>query len=251
VSLQGTVLEDGVTANASNVNQTAITDADTVPGVIEPIEQQLDSSHVQASGYLAADGASHQPGSHFDRVDSILVDGVVHDYDPVHSELSLTTDLGGQLHIDMNTGAYQYTASSTALSAGGETEHFVFTLHDTGTSGDASATMDIALGAPKQSSTNEVLDLRDVLQGENTAGGTGNLDHYLSFNTSGADTVITVSPHGQLDATSGTPMPGTSTQTIVMQGVDLRTAIGLPDTASNVDIIGHLLKSGQLLVDHA
>jgi len=94
-----------------------------------------------------------------------------------------------------------------------------------------------------------VLDLRDLLQGENTVGGTGNLDQYLAFDANGPDTVIKVSLSGEL--VDGHPAPGAATQDIVLAGVDLRSELSMDAAATTAQIIAKMLDQGKLLVDHA
>ncbi|MFZ5527208.1 MAG: type I secretion C-terminal target domain-containing protein [Pseudomonadota bacterium] len=95
----------------------------------------------------------------------------------------------------------------------------------------------------------DVLDLRDLLQGENTTGGVGNLANYLDFETSGSGTVIRVSPTGGF--ANGTYASGSDHQQIVLEGVNLRSGLGLDANATGAQIIGKLLESGKLLVDNA
>ena len=75
------------------------------------------------------------------------------------------------------------------------------------------------------------LDLKDMLQGENS----GNLTDYLHFTKSGADTVIHVSSLGTA---------GGEDQQIVLQGVDLGA-----DTHTDQQILDSLLGSDHLIVD--
>ncbi len=92
----------------------------------------------------------------------------------------------------------------------------------------------------------DVLDLRDLLQGEYSDGGVGNLGQYLHFDTSGSDTRIQISVAG--DLTDG---QGTITQEIVLQGVNLRTAFGLETGAGDGAIIARMLADQKLWVDAA
>lgn len=92
----------------------------------------------------------------------------------------------------------------------------------------------------------DVLDLRDLLQGENTAGGTGNLDSYLRFEQAGADTIIHVSPTGDFTGIGG----GTESQRIVLEGVNLRADLSLSSGSGDVEVIAKLLEQGKLLVDN-
>ena len=91
----------------------------------------------------------------------------------------------------------------------------------------------------------DVLDLRDLLQGENTTGGTGNLDSFLRFEQTGSDTVIHISHTGGFDSSGA----GAETQRIVLQGVDLRADLGLSDGAGDLEVIAKLLDQNKLIVD--
>src|SRR3990167_1850774 len=92
----------------------------------------------------------------------------------------------------------------------------------------------------------DVLDLRDLLQGEHTDGGTGNLTHYLHFDTSGSDTLIQISLNG--DLVNGL---GTVSQEIVLEGVNLRTGYGLDAGAGDGAVIAQMLADQKLWVDAA
>jgi hypothetical protein len=89
---------------------------------------------------------------------------------------------------------------------------------------------------------NNKLDLRDLLQGENHASGTGNLANFLHFEKSGSDTIVHVSSSG---AFSSGYSASNENQTIILQNVDL-SAGGL-----NTDqlIIQDLLNKGKLQTD--
>ncbi|KAF0811278.1 Leukotoxin [Andreprevotia sp. IGB-42] len=90
----------------------------------------------------------------------------------------------------------------------------------------------------------DVLDLRDLLQGE----GSGTLDKYLHFQKDGSDTVIHISHDGQfvagLNVNATTYAFGKETETIVLKGTDL---IGTDTT--DAQVIQHLLQSGKLITD--
>jgi Ca2+-binding RTX toxin-like protein len=95
----------------------------------------------------------------------------------------------------------------------------------------------------------DVLDLRDLLANENTTGGTGNLHNYLDFDTTTTanTTILHVSPGGGF--TNGTYTATQETQRIVLEGVNLRTDLGLANNATDDQIIAKLLQQGKLLVD--
>jgi Ca2+-binding RTX toxin-like protein len=90
----------------------------------------------------------------------------------------------------------------------------------------------------------DVLDIRDLLQGENP----GNLQNYLHFEKSGSDTIIHISSNGGFanDAhnVSGNFSSGNTTQQIVLSGVDITTG-----QSSDAAIINSLLAQQKLIVD--
>ena len=92
----------------------------------------------------------------------------------------------------------------------------------------------------------DVLDLRDLLQGEHTDGGTGNLTQYLHFVTTGADTHIQISANGDLNNGQGTV-----TQEIVLEGINLRAAYGLDANVGDGTVIAKMLSDQKLWVDAA
>jgi large repetitive protein len=90
----------------------------------------------------------------------------------------------------------------------------------------------------------DILDVRDLLQGENA----GNLVNYLHFEKSGTDTIIHISSNGGFatDAhnVSGSFSSGNTTQQIVLSGVDLTTG-----QTSDAAIISNLLSQQKLITD--
>lgn len=184
IKLQGTVVEDGVTANKTQSNQTAIINYDVAT---------IDDPHVPATLTDPTSSGSEVFAWHFGNV--IGAGGVPHQA------------------VDTITHFHSQTPS---------------------TGGD-------------------VLDLRDLLQGENTLGGTGNLDQYLHFDTSGSSTVIHVAPVGDLDPVQA--FNGPNNLQIVLKDVNLKAEFGLDPGLSSVatdqQIIAKLLQQGNLLVDHA
>ena len=245
-----------------------------------------------AEGNLGVNGTveSVMGADGFGRVEKIVIDGITYLYDAANPELTITTVLGGELMINMDTGDYRYSAAPNV--SGAQTESIEFTLSDRdgdtatstlvievdkatvleGTSAvdtllgtdhadviyagagndlvQAGAGNDVVYGAGgddqiaggagsdllvggdgadvfawrlgdqmpagsgnpapvdvirdfdvrEPSAGGDVLDLRDLLQGENTTGGTGNLDKYLRFESAGDDTVIHVSHTGDFAA---------------------------------------------------
>ena len=87
-------------------------------------------------------------------------------------------------------------------------------------------------------------DLRDLLQGETTS---ATLDRYLDFNINGSNTEIRISSSGGF--TDGAYALGAEDQRIVLQGVDIRAALGLGGAASDNQIIAELINRGKLITD--
>ena len=81
------------------------------------------------------------------------------------------------------------------------------------------------------------MDLRDLLQGENSS----NLSQYLHFTASGSDTLLHISSSGAFNGSNY----GTATdQRILLQGVDIST-LGSSDS----DIINLLKANNNLKTD--
>lgn len=143
-------------------------------------------------------------------------------------------------------------AGSDAMSGGLGSDVFAWTFADRGTAGapaiDSISDFDIAGSA----AAGDLLDLRDLLQGEAKAGfGAGTLDQFLDFDTSSmaGSTIIRVSSNGGFSG--GTFGAVAEDQRIVLAGVDLRSAeaFGLAAGASDADVIHQLLQRGSLIVD--
>jgi hypothetical protein len=99
------------------------------------------------------------------------------------------------------------------------------------------------------SANGDVLDLRDLLVGENKTAGVGNLQNYLDFDTTSVagQTTIRISSSGGF--TGGTYAAGAEDQRITLTGVDLRTGMGLASTATDNQVIQELLNRNKLVVD--
>jgi T1SS-143 domain-containing protein len=125
-------------------------------------------------------------------------------------------------------------AGSDTLTGGAGADIFAWTLADRGTPGagplDTIVDFDNAAGG-------DVLDLRDLLQGESS----GNLASYLHFTTSGGNTTISVSSTGGF---AGGFAGGAVDQVIQISGVDL-----VGGFTSDSQVIADLLSRGKLVVD--
>jgi hypothetical protein len=136
-------------------------------------------------------------------------------------------------------------AGSDVITGGLGADVFAFHLADPGT------TSARAQDTIKDFSTTQgdVLDLRDLLQGETTV--TTTLDNYLSFDTTSTSgtTIIKVSPSGG-GFGGGLFNPSTETERIVLEGINLRTDLGLAGNSTDAQVIAKLLEKKALVVDN-
>ena len=132
------------------------------------------------------------------------------------------------------------------LTGGLGSDVFVWHLGDQGTQGNPAIDTISDFSASSASGSKDVLDLRDLLQGENHTTGTGNLSDYLHFEKSGADTIVHVSSTGGFatdsHAVGGVYSSGHEDQSIILHNVDL---VGVSTADQN--IIQDLLTNGKLL----
>ncbi len=133
---------------------------------------------------------------------------------------------------------------------------FVWSLGDQGAAGaPAVDTIQNFATAAAGSSTNggDVLDLRDLLQGEHVGANnaSGNLADYLHFEVSGSDTIVHISHMGGFTADSHTVGAGytssAETQTIVLSGVNLQSLYS--GATTDQQIITQLLNNNKLITD--
>src|SRR5262249_25066343 len=124
-----------------------------------------------------------------------------------------------------------------------------WTLSDAGSGGSPAVDTITDFNVAAPSAGGDLLDLRDLLQGESNA----TLDKYLEFDTSSVpgSTVIHISSSGSFTAGAhwDSSHSGTENQRIVLSGVDLPTALGLGAGATDMQIINELLTRGKLLTD--
>ncbi|SIQ11527.1 retention module-containing protein [Pseudacidovorax sp. RU35E] len=124
------------------------------------------------------------------------------------------------------------------LTGGAGADTFVWKLGDQGTTQAPARDIVTDFGTASKANGGDVLDLRDLLQGESHTGtNVGNLGSFLHFSKSGGDTVIDV----KHDGAAG----GGVTQQIVLSNVDLTANNSLNDAA----IIQNLLNQGKLITD--
>ncbi len=123
----------------------------------------------------------------------------------------------------------------------GVTDIFRWELADRGPEGSPAADTINNFDEAAGGSGGDVLDLRDLLQGESHDTGTGNLSQFLSFELSGSDTIIHISSTGGF---GGGYSAAKEDQSITLTGVDLVTGF-----ANDQAIIQQLLDDNKLIVD--
>jgi len=107
--------------------------------------------------------------------------------------------------------------------------------------------------ANSNGSGGDVLDLRDLLQGESVgaSNSAGNLADYLHFEVSGGDTIVHISHTGGFSADSHAVSSGytgsAETQKIVLSGVDLQSLYS--GATTDQQIITQLLNNNKLITD--
>lgn len=133
---------------------------------------------------------------------------------------------------------------------------FVWSLGDQGAAGTPAVDtiQNFATAAAGSNTTGgDVLDLRDLLQGESVgpSNGAGNLANYLHFEVSGSNTIIHISHTGGFGADShsvgGSYTSSAETQQIILEGVNLQTTYS--GATTDQQIITQLLNNNKLITD--
>ncbi|MGP1717849.1 MAG: retention module-containing protein [Methylophilus sp.] len=124
------------------------------------------------------------------------------------------------------------------LTGGAGVDVFKWDRGDDGVAGTPARDTILDFNKAAVSQGGDILDVRDLLQGENST----NLVNYLHFEKSGSDTVIHISSSGGYAA--GTFSSGQTTQQIVLTGVDLVTG-----QSNDAAIITNLLSQQKLITD--
>jgi T1SS-143 domain-containing protein len=155
--------------------------------------------------------------------------------DTLYGSAGNDTLVGG----DGNDTLYGGSGNNT-LTGGLGANVFKFILGDQGSAGNPSVNTitDVGVG-------DNVLDVRDLLQGENST----NLQNYLHFEKSGNDTIVHISSNGGFasdsHAVSGGYTSGAETMKIVLSGLDLTAG-----QTSDTQIIANMLAQQKLITDH-
>ncbi|WP_212646750.1 midcut-by-XrtH protein [Delftia sp. PE138] len=183
---------------------------------------------------------------------------------------NLSADSGSDVLIGGSGNDTLNAGSGTDLLAGGPgndlmsggdagenfVDVFVWSLGDQGAAGTPA--MDriqnfATAAAGANGAGGDVLDLRDLLQGESAGPGNaaGNLADYLHFEITGGDTWVHVSHTGGFGADShavgASYSASAETQQIILEGVNLQTLYS--GAATDQQIITQLLNNSKLIVD--
>ena len=203
--------------------------------------------HPASFDYTVSDAVASDPG----HVSVTTVQGSV-----LSGTAASEIMIGGNGNDTIDAGAgndwVQGGAGSDSLTGGSGADVFAWVLADRGAAGTppTDTIADFSVAAP--SAGGDILDLRDLLQGEAKAGTSpGNLQNYLDFDTTSApgSTIVHVSSTGGF--AGGVYSAAAEDQRIVLQGVDVRSpgAFGLAPSATDNDVIHQLLQRGKLVTD--
>ncbi|HCX80142.1 MAG TPA: hypothetical protein DHV01_00910, partial [Rhodoferax sp.] len=153
------------------------------------------------------------------------------------------------------------------LTGGSGSDTFAWKLADSGTAGNpaidritdfnyGNGYSNIDNGSGVATGGGDVLDLRDLLQGErttssNTGSGVGdvvidNLLNFIDINVSGGNTTLRISKDGGFNG--GTYASGAEDQRIIIEGVNLYTATGVA-AGNEALLLQTLIKNGTLVID--
>ncbi|WP_024328071.1 retention module-containing protein [Thioalkalivibrio sp. AKL19] len=125
-------------------------------------------------------------------------------------------------------------AGDDILTGGAGDDIFRWNARDEGTEGDPANDVITDFG-----NGNNVLDLKDLLQGENE----GNIAEYINAEQDGVDTVLYISSTGDLDVDNSN---ANANQTIRLEGKSFSDFGG---ATTSQEVINHLLSNDQLKID--
>ena len=148
-----------------------------------------------------------------------------------------TDSIVGGLGDDLIFGG----VGNDTVTGGAGSDTFKWELADRGAKGSPARDVITDFDAAPAGSGGDVLDLRDLLTGENHNVGVGNLEGYLHFEKVGADTVLHINNVGEFSTGFN---PAKDVQTITFTGVDLVTGF-----ANDQAIIQDLLTKQKLITD--
>lgn len=150
-------------------------------------------------------------------------------------------ELHGGLGRDVLVGG----AGNDRLEGGQGSDVFAWRFSDAGTASAPAEDHVLDFGAALPNRGGDVLDLRDLLQGEHGGTGLYNIGQYIHIDAEAGSTVIRVSSIGDFSPTDATM--GAADQRIVLDNVDLVARLGAG--LSEQQLIAKLVEQGKLLVD--
>ena len=174
----------------------------------------------------------------------------------VNPALVLFGGVGDDLIIgDASANTLYGGKGNDTLTGGAGADTFRWSLGDHGAKGTPATDTITDFNSAAPAAGGDVLDLRDLLQGDvhgaatgsNPNGTIGNLENFLDFSVAGGSTTVRVSSAGSF--AGGTYTAAAEDQRIVLQGVDIRASMGLVATATDAQIIQELLNRGKLITD--
>ena len=127
------------------------------------------------------------------------------------------------------------------------TDTFVWNFGDEGTVATPAVDTINNFGTAAASAGGDVLDLRDLLVGEDHSG--ESLDNYLHFEFSGGDTTVYISTTGAFNDGNNTGAPtgdvsSNDVQQIVLSGIDLTSGF-----STDAEVINNLIAQQQIITD--
>jgi len=139
-------------------------------------------------------------------------------------------------------------AGNDSLAGGLLSDTFEWTLADAGDRGTPAEDTITGFNSAAAGSGGDVLDLRDLLSGENHTVATGNLANFLSFefDSGSSSTKVHISSNGGF---GGGYTTAAEDQTVVLSGVNLYTDFGLGLSATDQQMIQKLIDNNKLITD--
>ena len=163
--------------------------------------------------------------------------------DTLHGGLGNDTLIGGAGSDVLHGGL-----GNDVMTGGLGSDTFKWQLAEGGTGGHPAIDTISDFNTAARASGGDVLDLRDLLQGEAHTTGTGNLSNYLHFERSGSNTIVHISSTGGFSADShnvgAAYTSGAEDQSIVLSGVNL-----VGSYTTDAQIIQNLLNNNKLIAD--
>ncbi|MBX9901281.1 MAG: VCBS domain-containing protein, partial [Burkholderiaceae bacterium] len=212
---------------------------------------QLDSTYVAANaGSTYTLAANLENATAFDGAAINLTGNTANNRLEGNSSANTLVGAGGDDYLLGGGG-------NDTLTGGAGSDTFAWRFSDRGTANNpavdtitdfnAAAYSNVSNGAGLPTGGGDVLDLRDLLQGESSfRGSIGNLANYIDVEISGTNTILHISSSGGF--VNGVFNAAAEDQTIIFQNVNLYTATGTAAGQENTLLL-NLLQRGTLIVD--